>query len=414
MSQIDVNEYQTSTLPIRAEAEVLLCVASVGEVNSRIERLRALLQKDLDWDYVLRASEHHCIASLAYWHLKKAGLERVPESAAAALRDSFARTRERNMMFVQELMHLVKLLQAHGIPVIPYKGPLLAQALYEDLAQRQMWDLDLLIKEEDLSRAKRLMLEDGYTQKATLTPEEEERVRKQNDEEVFHSPRNGLEIELHWRLMPAAIGKASPSEFVWNHARQVTVFGTPVRTLPAEVFALIIFLHAGVKHRWSQLKFLADAARIISKYKNLDWTFFIDEATQRKEERPVLLGAYLANALLQAPLPAPLAERIKRDPELPVSAALTMGQLFREGFGFPGFEEWRGYARAFLRRQTNGRIVWTPFGERQRYVRAMLTPQYGDKYRLRRFPRVFFFLQYLARPLGIVIRNGLGVIGRIR
>ena len=155
-------EQSRRPLPVSPEVEVLLCAASVTPLEERIDRLRALLAQDLDWEYLLAAAEHHCIPSLLYWHLSRAGLDRVSETAAAALKRSYTDIVQRNMLFVQELLHLVALLREASIPVVPYKGPLLAHALYDDLAQRQMWDLDLLVKEADLARAKRLLLDDGY------------------------------------------------------------------------------------------------------------------------------------------------------------------------------------------------------------------------------------------------------------
>ena len=405
---------QTPRLPVSPEVEVLLCAASVRPLEERIDRLRVLLAQDLDWDFLLAAAEHHCIPSLLYWHLSRAGLDRVPETAATALKHSYAGVVQRNMLFVQELLHLVALLREASIPAVPYKGPLLAHALYDDLAQRQMWDLDLLVKEADLARAKRLLLDDGYTQKSIMTPEEEARVRKQNDEEVFHSPRNGLEIELHWRLMPPAIGKASPSEFVWAHARMETRFGAPMLTLPPELHALVIFLHAGVKHRWAQLKFLADAARIMNSRAGVDWDTIWREMNERGESHALLVGACLAQALLGAPVPDVLSGGLRRDAHVRASAGLVMGRIFREGFGLPGLQEWRGYTRALHGLDIDGQPAWTPLGERLRYVRAVLTPEYGDKFALPGLPRGLSFLHYAIRPVRLAGRHGPRLIGRMR
>jgi hypothetical protein len=414
VSLAELKEERLLGLPVSREAEVLLCAASVRPAAERIDRLRALLTQDLDWDWLREAAAHHCIESMLYWHLSRAGLDAVPENATAALKQSYARVVQCNMLFVQELLHLVKLLSDASIPVVPYKGPLLASVLYEDLAQRQMWDLDLLVKEEDVARAKRILLDDGYTQTADLTPEEEQRVRKQNDEEVFHSPRHGLEIELHWRLMPPAVGKASPSEFVWEHARTETRFGMPMLTLPAELHALVIFLHAGVKHRWAQLKFLADAARLMNLPAGLDWGLIWREMNDRRESHVLLVGACLAQTLLGAPVPEIVAAGFQRDARLRASVGLAIGRLFRDGFGLPGLEEWRGYTRALHGLNIDGQPAWTPLGERLRYARSVLTPEYGDKFLLPGLPQGLSFLHYAVRPVRLFSRNGLRLFGRMR
>jgi hypothetical protein len=414
VSPAELKEKQMSGLPVSREAEVLLCAASVRPAAERIDRMRALLAEDLDWDWLLSAAEHHCISSLLYWHLSRAGLEAVPDSTATTLKQSYAGVLQRNMLFVQELLHLVALLRDASIPVLPYKGPLLASVLYEDLAQRQMWDLDLLVKETDVARAKRVLLDEGYTQTADLTPEEEQRIREQDDEEVFHSPRHGLEIELHWRLMPPALGKASPSEFVWEHARTETRFGMPMLTLPPELHALVIFLHAGVKHRWAELKFLADAARLMNLPAGLDWDLIWREMNDRGESHVLLVGACLAQTLLGAPVPEIVAAGFREDARLRASVGLAIGRLFRDGFGLPGLEEWRAYTRALQGLDIDGQPAWTPLGERLRYVRSVLTPEYGDKFLLPGLPRGLSFLHYAVRPIRLFSRNGLRLLGRMR
>jgi hypothetical protein len=62
-----------------------------------------------------------------------------------------------------------RILEGRGIPAIPYKGPVLAASLYEDLAVRPFSDLDILIKRKDVLKAMDLMTSLGYRPHYQLT-----------------------------------------------------------------------------------------------------------------------------------------------------------------------------------------------------------------------------------------------------
>jgi len=49
------------------------------------------------------------------------------------------------------------------VPVVSFKGPILAEAVYDDLSLREFCDLDLLIRVQDLAKAEDILLACGYT-----------------------------------------------------------------------------------------------------------------------------------------------------------------------------------------------------------------------------------------------------------
>ena len=52
----------------------------------------------------------------------------------------------RALWLTLELLNIHRHLQARGLEVLPYKGPVLAEALYGNVALRQFSDLDLLVR----------------------------------------------------------------------------------------------------------------------------------------------------------------------------------------------------------------------------------------------------------------------------
>jgi Uncharacterised nucleotidyltransferase len=79
-----------------------------------------------------------------------------------ALRHHFQVNALRNVFLAGTLLKLLRLLEAHGIAALPYKGPVLAALAYGNVAFRQFGDLDLLVRPQDADRAKALLWAQGY------------------------------------------------------------------------------------------------------------------------------------------------------------------------------------------------------------------------------------------------------------
>ncbi|MCP4365035.1 MAG: nucleotidyltransferase family protein [Planctomycetes bacterium] len=83
------------------------------------------------------------------------------------------------------------------MPVILLKGAHLAQVVYSNIALRPMGDIDILVKKNDLPKAKELLLELGYT------PIKEVDIATACAYSQHISPmikQNAPPVELHWTL----------------------------------------------------------------------------------------------------------------------------------------------------------------------------------------------------------------------
>ena len=59
---------------------------------------------------------------------------RVPKGFLEQLRDAFYANAAHNTLLARELLKLLRLLETHGIPALPFKGPVLAVSVYGSLA----------------------------------------------------------------------------------------------------------------------------------------------------------------------------------------------------------------------------------------------------------------------------------------
>src|SRR5262245_12355567 len=112
------------------EIELLLCCARTYMNTESTLRSKALLRENLDWTALLQTAVRHGVMPLLYWHLNGIGPEAVPHTSLELLRDCFHANALHDSMLTRALLTLLRLLQTHGIPAIPYKGPVLATAVY--------------------------------------------------------------------------------------------------------------------------------------------------------------------------------------------------------------------------------------------------------------------------------------------
>ena len=166
----------------------------------------------------------------------------------------------RALWLTVELLNIYRHLQARGLEVLPYKGPVLAEALYGNVALRQFSDLDLLIRGEDLPRIKVALAELGYEPGLRLAQAAERDYLKSGYEYTFDGARGRNLLEIKWQILPRfyAIG-FDVSDF-FKRAALMTIEGQKLRTLCDQDLMLVLCVHAA-KHAWRQISWLSDIAQ---------------------------------------------------------------------------------------------------------------------------------------------------------
>src|SRR5829696_2399929 len=127
----------------RPEFELLFCCARTRTDRKMEERIRELLRRGPEWEYLLRIAAGHGIVPLLQLNLSTVCPDAVPATVSEYLRQLFLANTRRNLLLTGELLRLLSAFETQGLPVVPYKGPTLSVLAYGDLALRQFNDLDL-------------------------------------------------------------------------------------------------------------------------------------------------------------------------------------------------------------------------------------------------------------------------------
>jgi hypothetical protein len=278
------------------------------------EEAAGLLGEEADWEFLFRALPRHGVLSLLHHRLKAAGAEHLPAGIRERLRDYYLRNARRNMVLCAELGRLVDLLQAEGVPVIPFKGPLLAVIAHGDPTLREFGDLDLLIHPEDALGARAALERTGYRLKEALSPFEADAVIGSYYTYELERPDIGLDLELHWGLSEGVFPFPVTLAELWEHRTEVECLGRTYAHVAAEDLLPYLCAH-GSKHCWERLECVVDLAAVLARAEP-DWDALLHRIKGRGGVRMVLLGLLLARELLGSELPERVNQEIDTRPGL--------------------------------------------------------------------------------------------------
>jgi hypothetical protein len=209
----------------------------------------------------------------------------------------------RSLWLADLLRRVLGSLSEKGIEALPYKGPVLAQELYGDIAMRQYIDLDILVREVDVDRATAALAEVGLTPHLRLRPAEHKAYIQSGYEFVFDGFGNANVVELQWRILPRFYAVEFDTEAFFQRARGIEVSGMKVATLSSEDLFLVLCVHAA-KHLWARLSWIYEIAGL-STAGDIDWDRVKREATRLGIQWIVGVSCRLGQDLFGVSIPRP-------------------------------------------------------------------------------------------------------------
>ena len=255
-----------------------------------------------DWPALLRAATGHNLAPLLYHRLRAAGVQ-IPEAVRQPWQEAYLAVAADNIRRFYELGHALRVFHEAGIPVIALKGAHLAPLVYEKLALRPMCDVDLLVREGDLSRAEEQLRALGYRS---------DEINASNSADDFHlvyASAADRVIELHWAIEPLASPFRINVQDLWARAKSVTIADAPALVLAPADLLLHLCLHLFAHHSFNEafasgLRALCDVAETIRRYREvLNWAEVGQRASEWGARNGVYLVLRLAHDLVGADVP---------------------------------------------------------------------------------------------------------------
>ena len=377
----------------RLEHELLLCCARTAASERIVARARELAATEIDWEYLFLLARRHSIVPLVYRQLDRHAADLVPTEHLKQLKKHYLENAARNTVLTAELCRLISRFAGSGIDAIPYKGPVLALFAYGNVALRRFVDLDVIVKKSDVLKAREILLAEGYVPSKSLSLGQQELLLRTQHNMQFSRDNHRLIIELHWEVAPHLFASTIDSDEIWNNLTTVDLNGTAVKTLSAADLLFSLSVH-GSRHLWERLGWICDLAELLARH-SFDWPALLKRALEADIDRMFLLGLYLAEELLDAPLPAEVKARCDSDPRLASLATNVVDHLFNGTTHVPA-------TSSEIFKYNIG--VRKTLGARARYILYMLRPTDGDL-GAHSLPESLSFAYYLARPFRLLKRG---------
>ena len=146
------------------------CLTISLEEKNRDEIEIFLKTTDVDWESVVKVATAHYVFPAIYLNFKRADfLKYLPVELVDYMKNITKLNRDRNTQILKQVNELNSLLLANNITPIFLKGTSnLLAGIYDDIAERMIGDIDLLLSETDLQSAFKILKSDGYSTSKNL------------------------------------------------------------------------------------------------------------------------------------------------------------------------------------------------------------------------------------------------------
>ena len=379
------------------EIDVLLSCARPQIAPERAATIREVLQNGMDWDYLFRVAERHGLVSLLYYQLSTICPESVPGALLNRLKTRFQANLAHNLFLTAELLKLLSLFENHGIPAVPFRGPVLASSVYGNLSLREFSDLDILIHREDFMKVQSLLLLEGYVSGLRPSAAQDEALIRSLYDCHFEHTKTGVNIDIHWGFLPKEFASPVNTDRLWSSIQTVQLDGKEIPTLSQEDLLFILCIH-GYKHSWEDLRLICDLSALIQMHQEMDWKWVTDEAHRLGTDRMLFFGLYLAKTLLNTTLPDAVWQKVESDKKVRSLAWEVTGNLFQE----------RDKSLGILERSLFYIKSTSDWRNAVRYCfKFVILPTPGD-YEILELPSSLSFLYYLIRPFRLLGKYSVG------
>jgi Uncharacterised nucleotidyltransferase len=371
------------------ELVLMLACCSTQLINQADPPVRELLTGGIEWARFLDLIEKHGVLPLVQQSLMNV-TQLIPAEPRHELQRRFSEHVRRTLYLTKLLGRVMAGFDEANVSCLPYKGPVLSQRLYGDVAMRQFSDLDFFVCAPDVSLTKNILRKIGFVPHTNLRGVEERALIASGYELTFDGMGNRNLIEIQWSALPRFYSVDLAVEEFFSSAQIVALADNTVRTLSDENLLLTLCVHAA-KHGWAKLSWICDIAQL-STISKMGWAHVAERATALGIERIIGTTFFLVGKILHRPVPAEMESLIRRDPEIRVLGAEIFQRMARDSDLDP---ESIAYFRLMLRARERVRDrIWL-------VTRLILTPTFTE-WSLIKLPERLFPLYRLVRVFRLI------------
>ncbi len=253
-------------LDIKNEEILLLGLCRLTFSNAQAEKIGELVTGVSDWHYFASLANEHGVIALIYNNLEKLGfLPRLPEKIVSSLNNSLMLSLSRNAFHTSVITEVLRIFNENNIKTVLLKGLALEISVYGNRGLRQMTDVDILLDRSNHKKARKILIENGYTSLPVKS--------------LFHLPilawsgkhlpsllKDGASIDIHLELFG---GKRNIlTRLLYDNSSEIRINDQFAHIPRPQLFFLYLVKHlySHELNNESQLRLYTDLVVLIEKY----------------------------------------------------------------------------------------------------------------------------------------------------
>lgn len=250
---------------IGAEVELLSIVSRLPLTPRRARDAERVIAGGVDWEKVLASAAGWQTEPVVMTNLLELGSSVVPADRIDAIEAVRTSSRVLALLNALKAIQVVLLLAEKGIPAIVLKGPAVGFAGYGDPSFRASNDVDLLVRPEQIRKARKHLVTSGYS--IDYDEGREDSILAAGH--ALELSAQWVRVELHPFLLPKHMRWEIGNDKLWRESRAIECGGSEIQVLsPAHNF-LFLCAH-GAKHKWPSWRWLCDIAQIAERLSDDD------------------------------------------------------------------------------------------------------------------------------------------------
>jgi hypothetical protein len=172
------------------------CLTITHENHNNVLVEEELKSNNIDWDAVVKVSTSHYVFPALYCNLKRADfLHYLPTDLLEYMKHITDLNRERNQQIIEQAKEINELLLVNNITPIFLKGTgNLLEGLYEDIGERMVGDIDLIISLENVKKADKILRDHKYSSNSIMFSDHRHLPRLTNLDKI-------AAVEIHKELL---------------------------------------------------------------------------------------------------------------------------------------------------------------------------------------------------------------------
>lgn len=321
------------------EKKLILDCSRINLSQEKIKEIRECANAISDWQNIFRTATFHGVCPLVYRSLKKACGNKLPKNVRKQFKSLYLSNAEKNLSISAALLSILQIFKENDIVAIPFKGPVLAEQVYGDVALRMFSDLDIFIKKGDAIRSKNILMENGYNIDINLSGQKENRYLELENSFTFYHRKGGPDIDLHWELTGRYLLKPIYLNSYEHDLKSYNFIGREMTTMPDDIMLIYLCIH-GTSHCWERLEWLCSFSEM-AQQPHIDLSNVLMLAETMGCKRMLYLGLLLSRDLLDVKIPQKVMDKVMGDRGVMKSGITIKKIIFHPKANTTGDAEWR-------------------------------------------------------------------------